>query len=243
MPNSKVGEVENTSVIVSEKAWNQSMADNLNMKRGFNFRLIDEPKVLTLEILEQIKPRFVFFPHWSVPIASQIFDQFECVVFHMTDLPFGRGGTPLQNLISRGFTETKISALKCTSEIDAGPIYLKRDLSLHGSAQEIYERASLIIEDMICEIVRGEIEPIAQVGTPLIFNRRTPEQGSLDSCRSIDEVFDVIRMLDADGYPHAFIEIGKFICYFREAVLGPEGVTSKVQIIERKDYKEVMDER
>ena len=59
----------------------------------------------------------------------------------MTDLPFGRGGSPLQNLITRGISKTKISALRCNEEIDAGPIYLKRPLSLHGSAEEIYQLA------------------------------------------------------------------------------------------------------
>ena len=43
----------------------------------------------------------------------------------MTDLPFGRGGTPLQNLIVKGFDKTKISALKVTKGIDAGPNIFK----------------------------------------------------------------------------------------------------------------------
>ena len=43
----------------------------------------------------------------------------------MTDLPFGRGGSPLQNLIVRGFEETMTSAIKVTKGIDTGDIYLK----------------------------------------------------------------------------------------------------------------------
>ena len=42
----------------------------------------------------------------------------------MTDLPFGRGGSPLQNLIVRGYKETMLSAIKCVGEVDAGPIYI-----------------------------------------------------------------------------------------------------------------------
>ena len=38
-------------------------------------------------------------------------------------------------------------------EIDAGPIYLKRDLSLLGTAQKIYNDAAIIIADMIKEII------------------------------------------------------------------------------------------
>ena len=63
---------------------------------------IAAPAELTRAALEQAKPRYVFFPHWSHIIPEDIHGAFECVIFHMTDLPFGRGGSPLQNLIARG---------------------------------------------------------------------------------------------------------------------------------------------
>ena len=53
----------------------------------------------------------------------------------MTDLPFGRGGSPLENLILRGHTSTVISAIKCAPELDSGDIYLQKPLSLYGSAE------------------------------------------------------------------------------------------------------------
>ena len=42
----------------------------------------------------------------------------------MTDLPYGRGGSPSKSII-RGLKTTKITAFKCVAEIDAGPVYLK----------------------------------------------------------------------------------------------------------------------
>lgn len=44
----------------------------------------------------------------------------------MTDLPYGRGGSPLQNLIVRNHYKTKISEIRVKKEIDSGPIYLKK---------------------------------------------------------------------------------------------------------------------
>jgi len=35
-------------------------------------------------------------------ILKEIFENYEIILFHMTDLPYGRGGSPLQNLIVRG---------------------------------------------------------------------------------------------------------------------------------------------
>jgi methionyl-tRNA formyltransferase len=233
--------MERTNVIVSEKSWHQSMSDHLEAKLGSKFVLIDNPKSLKLDYLERLDPQFVFFPHWSYPISDEIFERFECVIFHMTDLPFGRGGTPLQNLILRGFTDTRVSALRCTKEIDSGPIYLKHDLSLHGSAQEIFERTSVIVEDMICEIVKGNFEPVDQVGDPVIFIRRGPEEGNLARCQNLMEAYDLIRMLDADGYPHAFVEVGDFVIRFRNVSLDSKGLSADAQIVYRTNTDQVKD--
>jgi methionyl-tRNA formyltransferase len=148
----------------------------------------------------------------------------------MTDLPFGRGGSPLQNLIARGIYETKISALKCVEEIDAGPIYLKRHFSLHGAAEEIYIRASKIIEEMIVEIIDDSLVPYAQTGDPIYFQRRKPEQGNLLEAKSVEELFDLIRMLDAEGYPHAFMNIKGKRLEFSRAKLSPDGILADVKI-------------
>ncbi len=64
----------------------------------------------------------------------------------MTDLPYGRGGSPLQNLILNKIYTTKISAIKVTKELDEGDIYLKEDFNISkGSAKRFYENASNLI--------------------------------------------------------------------------------------------------
>ena len=66
----------------------------------------------------------------------------------MTDVPYGRGGSPLQNLILAGHTETKLTALRMVNEMDGGPVYVKMPLKLEGAAQEIYIKAGeLSIQD------------------------------------------------------------------------------------------------
>jgi methionyl-tRNA formyltransferase len=148
----------------------------------------------------------------------------------MTDLPFGRGGSPLQNLIARGITKTKISALKCVKELDGGPVYLKKPLILDGTAEEILTRAYGIIEGMIVEILERNPAPVPQEGSPTLFRRRTPEEGRLDDCSSLPEFYDRVRMLDAEGYPHAFIDAGRFRIEFRKAALSGESVTAEVRV-------------
>ncbi len=217
-------------VLVSDRPWNRKMVSSLAVRTGCHVELIVDPGDLTFERLKSLNPKFVFFPHWSHRIDAQIYEQFECVIFHMTDLPFGRGGSPLQNLLARKIYETKISALRCVEEMDAGPIYLKKPLSLHGSAEEIYLRTSRVVEDMIVEMIGKQPDPVPQQGQATIFKRRTPQQGDLTSYQSIEDVFDMIRMLDADGYPNAFLEIGSLRLEFSRASMKTGCVVADVCI-------------
>jgi len=183
------------------------------IKRHFNsskYYHIEEKNDLSSETLESIQPEFIFFPHWSYIVPKNIYENYNCIVFHMTDLPFGRGGSPLQNLILRKIYETKISAIKVVKELDAGPIYLKKDFCLYGNAEEIYLRAGDLIIQMIEEIIETRPTPVEQQGSQITFKRRTPEMSTIENISNIGELFDHIRMLDAEGYPKAFLENKRF---------------------------------
>src|SRR5215475_2962650 len=146
-------------------------------------------------------PRYIFFPHWSWIVNEPLVLAYDCVAFHMTDLPFGRGGSPLQNLIERGYDTTKITAFRMTEELDAGPVYCKAEMSLDGAAHEIYARAAEISLDLIAHIVATEPVPAPQEGIPTVFKRRRPEESLLPFGATTYCLYDYIRMLDADGYP------------------------------------------
>lgn len=180
-------------------------------------------------MVQLAKPRFVFFPHWSHIVPGSILDQNECVCFHMTDLPFGRGGSPLQNLISRGYQETHLTALRMTSEIDSGPVYLKHRLDLSGTAEEIFRRAAELSMQMIEQIVTHEPKPAPQIGEPVFFKRRTPEQSRLPELGSLADLFDHIRMLDAPGYPHAFLQHGNWTGTITDAKLQEDTVEARIR--------------
>lgn len=196
-------------VLATSRPWNEIMARRLEEKTGHAFHLITRKEELTPERLREIRPRYIFFPHWSHVIPEAVFNAYECVIFHMTDLPYGRGGSPLQNLIQRGHHETMLTALRCVEELDAGPVYLKRPLCLEGAASEIFLRAAGEIEAMIEAIIREEPEPQTQQGEPVTFRRRTPEESELTQApiQSLNDFFDFIRMLDAEGYPRAFMDL------------------------------------
>lgn len=202
-------------------------------EQGLTVMRVRTEAELTVSALGAAAPCYVFFPHWSWKIPPEIFEKFECVIFHMTDLPYGRGGSPLQNLIIRGHRDTRLTALRCVADLDAGPIYLKRPLSLLGSAEEIFLRAAELMAEMIKEIVDKKPTPAPQCGEVVAFKRRRPEEGNLQNLESLGQVFDFIRMLDAEGYPPAFLETDKFRFEFFRASLKPDEVLADVRIVRK----------
>lgn len=212
-------------------AISNDLYDNTDLFDKKDCTFIRTKTELNFEDLKQINPKYVFFPHWSYIIPKEIYENFNCVIFHMTDLPFGRGGSPLQNLIERGIYETKISAIKCTKELDAGDIYLKNDFSIkEGSAQEIYLRGAKIISIMIDEIIEKDLKPFPQQGEVVKFKRRTPEMSNIKDLKDINKIYDYIRMLDASGYPKAFIENKKVKYEFFNAKIEDGKLLAQVEI-------------
>lgn len=180
--------------------------------------------------LKSNKPDLIFFLHWSWILEKEIIQEFECICFHMTDLPYGRGGSPLQNLILLGHSKTVVSSFKMTECIDDGPIYLKSPLSLEGTAEEIYKNATLICWLQIQRIVEEKPQPKKQTGEIVAFKRRSPHDSVIPERINIEECYNFIRMLDAPTYPKAFLKNGSLIFQFSEAKLVGDKVNARVVI-------------
>jgi len=224
-------------IIATVKSWNIERAQTLQKQyEGVHDIVIYTTKEeFTVDNVRNFNPDYIFMPHWSYIVPNEITDNWECVVFHMTDLPYGRGGSPLQNLIVRGHKETKISAIKVTNKLDGGPVYMKRPLSLEGSAQEIFVRcADTIFQEMIPALLAEKVEPKPQEGAPVVFKRRKPEEGQITPDMKLDTIYDYIRMLDAEGYPRAYMEFGSYRLEFEDAELSADRQELSARVVFRK---------
>jgi methionyl-tRNA formyltransferase len=183
------------------------------------WKFVGDSSTLVAEVQAEPHPRYVFFLHWSSRIANWLTRDYECVGFHMSELPYGRGGSPLQNLLLRGHAMTQLTAFRMTDELDAGPVYMREPLTLDGSAEEILERAYHLAAQMTVRIVAERPEPVPQQGVPVVFQRRSPSESEIPELDSLAALYDFVRMLDAEGYPHAFTRLGQFRIEFRNAAI------------------------
>lgn len=219
-----------TYVVATTKPWNIKVFNEIIKHYPGKWHLIKEPSALTADEIKLIAPHYVFFPHWSETVPTEILTSTNCVGFHEADLPYGRGGSPIQNLIACGHRETFVTAFKMSEELDAGPIYLKKPLSLEGSAEEIFIRSSRTVAEMIRAIVTDNPTPEEQTGEPTFFARRKPSESRISEKDSLLALYDHIRMLDAESYPRAFIEIAGFRYEISRASLKTNEILADVRI-------------
>lgn len=219
----------NNYIVASSKSWHRKAFENICKHESGRWSYVESNDELA-RIVDDLNPRYIFFLHWNWVVPETIWSSYECVCFHMTDVPYGRGGSPLQNLILDGQSETKVTALKMIAEMDAGPVYAKRTMPLSGRAEDIYIRAGDLCWEMIRWMIVEEPIPNPQQGEVTKFIRRKPEQSVLPDKCDLAGLYDHVRMLDAPTYPLAFINYGEFRLEFTHAELKDDKLLAQVTI-------------
>lgn len=223
-------EKERIYIVAGCRPWNRRVFEETIRKFPGQWSFVSSKGELNTALEETANPRYIFFLHWNWIVPEPMLVKYDCVCFHMADVPYARGGSPLQNLIVRGHRQTKLTALRMVKELDAGPVYQKRDLSLEGNAEEIYIRATYLAAEMIRHITANDPVPVPQSGQVVEFPRRKPSESEVPQLPALEKLHDFIRMLDAEGYPAAFLQHGGFRYEFHRAGLYDGRIVADVTI-------------
>ena len=131
------------------------------------------------------------------------------IVVHASDLPKGRGFSPLTWLVLEGRNEIPVCLLEAVDEADAGPVVYRDRLRFEGHELIGEMRAALGKAHVdLCRRFLDESTPVSgapQGGEPTSYRRRRPEDSRLDPESSIANQFDLLRTVDNESYP-AFFE-------------------------------------
>lgn len=132
------------------------------------------------------------------------------IVVHASDLPKGKGMSPLTWQILEGKNDIPICLFEAVAAIDAGDVYLKDTLHLQGT-ELLGEMQSLLggkIIEMCERFARNYpnilVQARAQVGIESRYRRRSPTDSRLDPNKTIVEQFNLLRVVDNKRYPAYF---------------------------------------
>ncbi|OUU25498.1 MAG: hypothetical protein CBB97_09590 [Candidatus Endolissoclinum sp. TMED37] len=216
-------------VIANSKKWFNT--ENLKKKlKGHKVVEITNKKKLNPTFLKKLNCKIIFFIHWHYLVPSKILKQFKCILFHTAPLPYGRGGSPIQNLILKGYKNVPVCALEMVEELDAGPILIKKYINLKGNLSQILSRVETTITYLVQIILYKKISPKAQLGKVVKFKRLKESENEIPSNLSLDKFYDRIRMLDDPNYPSAFIKYGNKILYLKNAVYKKGKLLCEIEI-------------
>jgi len=130
------------------------------------------------------------------------------IVVHASDLPYGKGFSPIQWQILQGKDEIILTLIEAVEKCDAGPYYLKSNIVFDGT--ELYiELREKIAENIILMCVKyilniDKLKPINQTGEESIFRRRTIKDDEIDIDKTIAQQFNHFRIADNDNFPLYF---------------------------------------
>jgi len=137
------------------------------------------------------------------------------LVVHESDLPRGRGWSPMTWRVLEGNKEMHLTLFEAETNADSGVIYAKRKILLTGNEVVIELRAIQLREsfELIGEFLTDYPSSLdlseAQVGEPTYFKRRTKLDSQCASNSTIDSIFDLLRVSDPDRYPVYFEKNGE----------------------------------
>ena len=134
------------------------------------------------------------------------------LVVHESDLPEGKGWSPLTWQILGGKDKVPLTLFEASKEVDAGAIYAKEyiDLKGHELLDEIKHKQGLKTKKLILDFVKKYplVNASPQEGESTYYPKRTLKDSELDINKSIKEQFNLLRVCDNERYPAFFKIVG-----------------------------------
>ena len=135
------------------------------------------------------------------------------LVVHASNLPEGRGFSPLTWQILEGKSQIPVCLFEMVDEVDAGPIIFKENITLKGNEllNELRELLGNKTIELCLNYITSESMPMGtpQKGSSTHYPRRRPLDSQIDTSLSIDSLFNLFRVVDNDQYPAFFKKNGK----------------------------------
>ena len=200
MPNLKI------TIISSQNSWLN------NYIQGFIDEL-KEFKVIWVHKVQDISDgNIAFFLGFEELVNIEVLDKHKNnLVIHESNLPKGKGMSPMTWQILEGKNEISITLFEMQKKLDSGNIYLQDIIEFSGLelVSEIRDKQAEYTFNLCKKFLDNYPKILeswkAQEGVESFYKVRKPEDSQLDFNKTIAEQFNLLRVVDNDKYP-AFFE-------------------------------------
>ena len=134
------------------------------------------------------------------------------LVVHESDLPAGKGFSPVQRQILEGRNRIPVCLIEAVEELDSGDILGKVHMELEGYElfDEIRQKQAAATVELIKNFLMQypQYTRIEQSGKSSFYGKRNKKDDELDVNKTILEQFDHFRVADNQRYPLYFVVDG-----------------------------------
>ena len=135
------------------------------------------------------------------------------VVVHESDLPRGRGWSPVAWQVLEGRDEIPVCLFEAVERVDAGRVFLRDVIALNGAEllPEIRDKQGLATVRLCLRFLElwPDLEGEEQTGAATFYRKRTRDDDRLPVDRPLEEIFDRLRVVDNERYPAWFALRGR----------------------------------
>jgi methionyl-tRNA formyltransferase len=151
-----------------------------------------------------------FLSFWSLANCEVLDRATHSLVVHASDLPRGKGWSPLTWQILAGENRIPVRLFEAEPAVDAGDIHGSMDILFEG--HELLYELRLRLLDATFELCSDFVKhypaciPLRkkQSGDESFYTRRTSEDSRLDPDSTLAAQFNLLRTVDNDSYPAFF---------------------------------------
>ena len=130
------------------------------------------------------------------------------LVVHESDLPKGKGWSPMTWQVLEGLNKIVVSLFEASTSVDSGVIYDKTtvDLEGHELIDDIRKLQAKSTFKLILNFINNYpyIDKYDQNGEESYYPKRTEKDSELNVSKTIKEQFNLLRVCDNERYPAFF---------------------------------------
>ncbi len=130
------------------------------------------------------------------------------LVVHESDLPRGKGWSPLFWQILEGKNKIPLVLFEVAANVDGGDIYIKDYIVLEGS--ELHDEIRRLQAEKTIEMCQRflddyeNIKAVPQNGEESFYPKRTTADSELDAEKNLGSQFDLLRIVNNNDFPAFF---------------------------------------
>ena len=130
------------------------------------------------------------------------------LLIHESDLPYGRGMSPIQWQILKGVNLIKVKLIEVADKLDSGDIFESGLIKLNGTElyNDIRKKQANETINLIKKFLKKfpKYKRTKQVGKPLYFKERNKNHSELNLNKTLKQNFNLMRISNNKEWPAFF---------------------------------------